>query len=345
MKSYSKEAWKEGYTPESWSEHQSFKFWTKIIGIILLVVFALPFISHADTRYRFHSIRLTATTTPAPTPQAPVTSPTPTPVATYVNTPAPQVNSGWCMNALHDDPTTAAAIMAEIKAVKAAGFNCVRLAYQNFNNADSEQGALDAKSLGMYVILGAEWGTFTQSQFSQYESEALTQFKWCQANGIQQCSLGNEQEYRLNGLSDSQWISDLISMAVSMRAVYSGKISYETSGDFTEAWVTQSLGDIDLLGLNLYCGYTCNANYLQEAINAFGVSHVYVSETGCDAQAVKSCQSDAGRAAEIKTDAVLLHKNFPATSMYFFTWAANGSTGVPNYWAVNDEPLTLSALK
>ena len=107
------------------------------------------------------------------------------------------------MNALHDNPTTASAIMAEFKAVKAAGFNCVRLAYQNFNNPYSEQGALDAKSLGMYVILGAEWGTFTQSQFSQYESEAITQFKWCQANGIQQCSLGNEQEYRLIGVSHS----------------------------------------------------------------------------------------------------------------------------------------------
>ena len=91
--------------------------------------------------------------------------------------------------------------MAEIQAVKNAGFNCVRLAYMNFNNPYSEQGALDAKSLGMYVILGAEWGTFTQSQFSQYESEAITQFKWCQANGIQQCSLGNEQEYRLSGVS------------------------------------------------------------------------------------------------------------------------------------------------
>ena len=110
------------------------------------------------------------------------------------------------MNALHDNPTTTSAIMAEIQAVKAAGFNCVRLAYMNFNNPYSEQGALDAKSLGMYVILGAEWGTFTQSQFSQYESEAITQFKWCQANGIQQCSLGNEQEYRLSGgVSIAQW--------------------------------------------------------------------------------------------------------------------------------------------
>jgi hypothetical protein len=106
-----------------------------------------------------------------------------------------------------------------------------------------------------------------------------------------------------------------------------------------------SLGAITLFGENDYCGYQCNANFLQEAINAFGVAHVYLSETGCDAQAVKSCQSDAGRAAEIKTDAVLLHKNFPSTPMYFFTWAANGSFNVPSYWAVNNEPLTLSVLQ
>jgi Tfp pilus assembly protein PilV len=135
-------------------------------------------------------------------------------------------------------------------------------------------------------------------------------------------------------------------MATEVRTVYLGTISYETSGDFTSDWTaSENLGDISILGLNLYCGYNCNANYLQEAINSFGISHVYVSETGCDAQAVTSCQSDAGRAAEIKTDAVLLHKNFSSTPMYFFTWAANGSFNVPSYWAVNDEPLTLSSLK
>jgi hypothetical protein len=190
MKTYEKQQWYDGYTPDSRSEHQSFKFWAKFIGIILLVLFALPFISHADTRYHFRSIHLTPTTTP-------VSSPAKTGVGA---SPVTGVSSGFCMNALHDNPTTPSAIMSEIQAVKSAGFDCVRLAYSSFNNPYSEQGALDAKSLSMYVILGAEWGTFTQSQFSQYESEALTQFKWCQANGIQQCSLGNEQEYRLSGL-------------------------------------------------------------------------------------------------------------------------------------------------
>jgi hypothetical protein len=357
MKQYSKDAWKEGYTPESWSEHQSFVFWSRIIGVIavlitLLVLFPIR-VTFADTRHHRRTI---------PTPQAPVQVPSSTgsPVATPSPTPGNDSNSvptgnpgGFCMNALHDNPTSASAIMAEIKAVKAAGFNCIRLAYMNFNNSYSEQGALDANSLGMYVILGAEWGTFTQSQFSQYESEAITQFKWCQANGIQQCSLGNEQEYRLSGISSAQWISDAKQIALAAKAVYGGTISYETSGDFTSDWTSGgTLGDVNLLGLNLYCGYTCNANYLQEAINAFGISHVYVSETGCDmgkkadgSWAVPSCHTDAGRAAEIKTDAVLLHKNFPSTPIYFFTWAANGSFNVPSFWAVNDDPLTLSALK
>ena len=41
MKPYPKEAWKEGYTPKSWSEHQSFKFWGRIILHIVLLIFVI----------------------------------------------------------------------------------------------------------------------------------------------------------------------------------------------------------------------------------------------------------------------------------------------------------------
>ena len=67
MKPYSKDAWKEGYTPKSWSEHQSFIFWAKIIGIIYSHRIASLFpihVSFADTRYRFRPIHLSPTTAP-----------------------------------------------------------------------------------------------------------------------------------------------------------------------------------------------------------------------------------------------------------------------------------------
>src|ERR1700722_8393486 len=105
MKPYSKKAWKEGYTPESWSEHQSFVFWAKVIVIVLLGLFILPFVTHADTRHRLYSIHLTPTTTPVLA----------APVKAGGGSPTVGVASGFCTNALHDNPTTPSAIMAEIQ--------------------------------------------------------------------------------------------------------------------------------------------------------------------------------------------------------------------------------------
>ena len=59
MKKYSKDAWKEGYTPESWSEHQSFVFWSKVISVIavlivMLVLFPIR-VTFAQERHYWHT--------------------------------------------------------------------------------------------------------------------------------------------------------------------------------------------------------------------------------------------------------------------------------------------------
>src|SRR5271156_1554471 len=105
MKSYSKEAWKEGYTPESWSEHQSFVFWSKVISVIavlivLLVLFPIH-VSFAQERHHSHSA---PTTAPVLVPSAPAGG------SASSGTGGP---SGFCMNALHDNPITPSAIMIE----------------------------------------------------------------------------------------------------------------------------------------------------------------------------------------------------------------------------------------
>jgi hypothetical protein len=198
----------------------------------------------------------------------------------------------------------------------------------------SQNSALLAKNNGFYVIIGGDWDTFSQSQFNTYENEVVQEAKWAQANGIPQLSLDNEQEYRLQGVTQNAWASDLRTAAAAVRSVYSGKISYETSGDFAAEWDAQSLGDIDLLGLNLYNSYyPSNASALQNEINAHGVTHVYVSEINCDVENVKTCQTDAGLALEVSDDAVKLHQNFPSTQIYFFTFSAGGD-GVPTAWGL-----------
>jgi hypothetical protein len=222
----------------------------------------------------------------------------------------------------------------QLAILKSHGVTHLRIAYSGWNNPQSEQLALLAKNNGFYVIIGGDWDTFSQSQFNTYENEVVQEAKWAQANGIPQLSLDNEQEYRLQGVTQNAWASDLRTAAAAVRSVYSGKISYETSGDFAAEWDAQSLGDIDLLGLNLYNSYyPSNASALQNEINAHGVTHVYVSEINCDVENVKTCQTDAGLALEVSDDAVKLHQNFPSTQIYFFTFSAGGD-GVPTAWGL-----------
>lgn len=152
-------------------------------------------------------------------------------------------------------------------------------------------------------------------------------------------SIGNEQEYHLSGLSVSQWIAHAKTLATQVKAVYSGKVSYDTSGDFEGQWLSAgSLGSLDAIGLNLYCGAGCNQNDLQKAITQWGKTHVEVTETACD---LNQCVSDSSMAAEVKTDALkLVAMGVP---VYYFALRSGGD-GTESYWAIINKPLTLTAL-
>jgi hypothetical protein len=178
-------------------------------------------------------------------------------------------------------------------------------------------------------------------QLPQYRAQAIAHAKWAQANGIAQFSVGNEQAARLSGISFSEWANEVVALAADLRAVYSGKVSYEASGYFVDNWATVDLGSLDLLGLNIYGGYAFNAHALAENIAAHGASHVYVSEINCDIAHVPLCQTDAGLATAMNDDLLRLVREFPQTAFYIYTWRAVGpdyAVGVVNY------PKTLAAL-
>ena len=165
---------------------------------------------------------------------------------------------------------------------------------------------------------------------------------------IDQFSLGNEQEYQLNGLTNAQFADFIRSLAVSIRGVYSGRISYETSGDFADFWAGQTLGSIDLLGLNLYCGSACNQQYLKENLTAHGVDHVYVSESNADMNTGKY-NDDTVHAAEVASDFINLLST-GVKRIYYFDFAASGNLyNVADNWGLYQngilaQPLTASVL-
>lgn len=262
-----------------------------------------------------------------------------------VATPVPSL-VGLCFNYGHDtqnyDLSPDGQVAQDLRRLKSSGVRCIRTAYFGFNDAHSKALALFAMARGFYVIIGGEWGKLDGTQIAQYDAQVVQEARWAQANGVPQLSVGNEQEYRLSGLSVSQWASHVIALAGQVHAVYSGRVSYETSGDFASGWAKADLANLDLIGLNLYGGYSFNAHAVQENIAAHGVSRVYVSETGCDIAHVAGCKSDAGIASEVKGDLVKLIAQFPQTAFYAFTWRAGGTD--PAFWGLVNYPQTLAVL-
>lgn len=221
----------------------------------------------------------------------------------------------------------------ELSHLTASGVTCIRLSYMGWNNTESEKLAVFAKAKGFRVIIGGDWPLFHISDEASYTSQVITEAKWAQLNHIDQFSLGNEQEYNLSGITQQQWATYLIGLATQVRAVYGGKISYETSADFSRIlWNKQKLGDIDLIGENLYCGYDCNASYLKDAISALGVTHVYVSETNSDIDTGKY-NNDATHATEVSGDSLKL-TNMGVPVYYFAFGTCNGNNGVSDNWGI-----------
>jgi hypothetical protein len=252
---------------------------------------------------------------------------------------------GLCFNYGHDgymhDLSPGGQVERDFQRLMGGGVRCLRIAYNGFNDVQSEALARFAKAHGFYVISGGTWNELSAAQLPQYRAQAIQQAKWAQANGIDQFSVGNEQEARLSGISFSQWVNEIVALAADLRAFYYGVISYEASGFFVDAWPTVNIGSLDLLGLNLYGGYEFNKHGLQENMDAHGASHVYMSEINCDIAHVPLCQTDAGLATEMKGDLLRLIREFPQTGFYVYTWRQAGpdaAMGLVNY------PKTLAAL-
>lgn len=229
--------------------------------------------------------------------------------------------------------------------LKAAGITCLRLGYRGVDNPDSQALALRAKAAGIAVIMGGDWEMLGEGEFDAYDANAIKGAKWAEANGIPQISIGNEQEYELDGISQDEWVAHLHQLADKVHQVYSGKVSYETSSDFLPVWIRNGLGSIDLIGLNSYCGVSCNSTRIAQAIKAFGVGHVYVSEINSDLE-VPSLKSDEAHAADVTKNLMTLLKTYPIP-MYYFNFSSGGiASGIWGLYNGNTlvQPLTAAAL-
>jgi hypothetical protein len=239
---------------------------------------------------------------------------------------------GLCFNYGHDgyvhDLSPGGRVAQDYQRLMAGGVRCLRIVYNGFNDVQAEALARFAKARSFYVISGGEWGMLDSAQLPQYRAQAMQQAKWAQSNGIDQFSVGNEQEARLSGISFSRWANEMVALAADVRAYFPGTVSYEAGGNYADDWAKVNIGSLDLLGLNSYGGYARNALSLTENMAAHGESHVYLSETNCDIKGNPLCKTDAGLASELKDDLLRLIREHPQTAFYVYTWRAVGEDAV-----------------
>lgn len=246
------------------------------------------------------------------------------------------------------DLTANGEVERNVNAIESAGITCVRVAYMGWSNPASELLAVYLKSRGDYVIIGGDWGNLTNSQIGSYDQQVLQEAKWAEQIHIDQLSLGNEQEYRLSGITRAEWASHLSDLAAKVKQVYHGTVSYETSADFESDWKAAGRGNIDLLGFNTYPDKSNSipvSTTVQNMINDFGKGHVYLSEFNVD-MGTGNYENDATHAQYLKT----FYDSIKGMGIPIYYFAFNsGGNGVPLHWGLFNgatlvQPLTATVL-
>lgn len=200
---------------------------------------------------------------------------------------------------------------------------------------------------GFYTIFGVTAEISASYTWDTYVTEASAAA--LSAKG--KCSefqIGNEMDINNDDgyISDADLRSNIRSLAVDIKAIFDGPISYATSpGESGDAygsgkWIEEGKGALDYISLNVY-GFSFNPYrgvdplsyliYIPQFIRAFG-SGCYVSEFNLDADATNfSVIPDAYKTSEIRKMYATL-KNIGFNSMYFYTWC--GFKNLNNDFAV-----------
>jgi hypothetical protein len=144
-----------------------------------------------------------------------------------------------------------------------------------------------AKAAGLQTLWGstANGGdTLTATNWSAYVTAVLSRATLAAQYGVDDFTIGNEDEYRIDGttLTAATFRSNLKALATSVKSRFNGTVSYTVSQNHTFGWISDGKGSIDKLGLNVYGSNTpYDPRYfiyiLSTFYKAFGAS-MYIAE-------------------------------------------------------------------
>lgn len=142
-----------------------------------------------------------------------------------------------------------------------------------------------AIDMGFKVVWGctANGTTLTSSNWQTYYDAAVARAAIADAHGIDEYTVANEDEYRIDGttLPIATFRSNISTLALAVKAVYTGVVSYSVSHNHTFGWIAFGKGNIDRFGLNVYGSNAYDHRFFLYVLNtfyaAFG-SSMYISE-------------------------------------------------------------------
>lgn len=142
-------------------------------------------------------------------------------------------------------------------------------------------------------------GNLTATRWSEYALSVIEEAKYLQANNIHLGAfcIGNELEAFVDGttLTIPQMITKMRQLATDVKAVYTLSpvtySCYDRLGVTYDAWISQGLGGIDLLGVHPYGNIRHRGNsvdnggfnVIKKMIDAFGADKCYISEFNLEA--------------------------------------------------------------
>lgn len=171
---------------------------------------------------------------------------------------------------------------------------------------------------GRYVT----WGltkqvgqTLTSSNWSNYHDGIVAEASYLTSQGIllNDFEIGNELDLAIDGttVTQSQLYTNLQQLALDVKAVYSGKVSYALSGSYavwSNAW-TGGNGNLDIITVHPYGNININAqtvNFLNVnnilTFSATNFSNWYISEFNLDSSASNlAALSDSATVSNMNT--------------------------------------------
>jgi len=231
--------------------------------------------------------------------------------------------SGLGMNVCssNDNDTQDAVFDAQIATLISNSFTNIRIGLIEYTATDAIAVAkakiLRAISAGANVIWGVNSGdTITSTNWPDFSTGVQAAATWAQANGVSEFLIGNEDEYRVDGvtITVAQLISNLKTLATTVQGIFTnGPVNYCTSPDFYADWITAGKGNIDKFGGNQYlCGNDYDPDYhdalfierLNDLVAAFGTGGTFLSEFEVSYSAVTDFSTDESVQASKTNDLI-----------------------------------------